>query len=606
MKDKRYAFRIFLFALLLTAFLSVPVFAEEPAVLPEVTLSSENRAENPENVLLEVTFSEKKYRSERPDIPYLTVEEGGLLLKNAFLSHEESLTFGIFDSQSYSTDRFYEITDSLYALALAHDGVGAHGDYLRYNGCAVHFSGTVYGTSENAYYVLNASLSYYTTKEQEDALTEKLAAIYSSFRFTAETPDFVKINTIYDYLCKNVTYDYTHLQDETYMLQYTSYAAIVSGTSVCQGYATSFYRMCLDNGLSARVITGIGGSESHGWNIVRLGEYYYNMDATWDAGIVPGWNYRLKSAADFKNHTREDRYNTPEYHAAHPMAKTSFLSRGGTVDAANLLITEELTMNLYASLSGNTGGVYLQVRTEDQVFRVTEKVKYGLQYYYSFVIPPNCFSEKYSLSLWKDGVSLTKETDYSVKTYASALSAKYPDDKKLLRLISDLLNYGAMAQKYSHYHETDLPNDLPFVSEYQSVYSEIHETGTSVKTEDAHRVFGAMLVLNNKVSLQFAVKNTDGEKMTVRFYRITDAGDVYLSSAETSEDMELLLCRDLYYYELRDYFRADLQRGDTVISSVTYSALCYLTTVQDTSGDIDLLNLCRALYCYSESCLLYR
>ena len=64
-----------------------------------------------------------------------------------------------------------------------------------------------------------------------------------------------------------------------------------------------FYRLALEAGLDARLVAGYGydpidgSKEAHGWNIVKIGDVYYNLDSTWDAGYSPReYGYFLKSA----------------------------------------------------------------------------------------------------------------------------------------------------------------------------------------------------------------------------------------------------------------------------------------------------------------------
>lgn len=89
-----------------------------------------------------------------------------------------------------------------------------------------------------------------------------------------------KIRAVHDYIVSNVTYDYT----------YTHYSvddAMLRGTSVCQGYADSFYIFMTELGIPCQVITGTAdnglSSGGHAWNAVQLenGEWYF-VDATWD------------------------------------------------------------------------------------------------------------------------------------------------------------------------------------------------------------------------------------------------------------------------------------------------------------------------------------
>ncbi len=124
-------------------------------------------------------------------------------------------------------------------------------------------------------------------------------------------------------------YDYDHLYDSSYDLKYTAYAALVNGKAVCQGYACLFYRMMLEAGIDVRIITGNGGGgtdSNHGWNIVRLKGLYYNMDTTWDAGFSPEYyEFFLRCTDNFEWHTRDSKYDTPEFHASYPMASSDYV-----------------------------------------------------------------------------------------------------------------------------------------------------------------------------------------------------------------------------------------------------------------------------------------
>lgn len=170
-----------------------------------------------------------------------------------------------------------------FLLAMSHTGVPTQGDYLLWVYGEVSY-GASYGY-DSEYYYLDASydVTYYTTAEQEAALTAKLETVMASFGFTDATDDYSKVKAIYDYICANVVYDYTNLEDESYTLKYTAYAALMDGTAVCQGYATLFYRMALTAGVDTRVIIGDAGG-AHAWNIALLDSLYYNLDSTWDAG----------------------------------------------------------------------------------------------------------------------------------------------------------------------------------------------------------------------------------------------------------------------------------------------------------------------------------
>ena len=134
--------------------------------------------------------------------------------------------------------------------------------------------------------------------------------------------DYQKVKAIYDYICSNVTYDHDNLNDESYSLKYTAYAALINKTAVCQGYASLFYRLALDTGVDTRVISGEAGGP-HAWNIVKLNGKYYNLDSTWDAGRST-YAYFLKNTNDFDDHVRDNDYQSNEFIEEYPMWDESY------------------------------------------------------------------------------------------------------------------------------------------------------------------------------------------------------------------------------------------------------------------------------------------
>lgn len=86
-----------------------------------------------------------------------------------------------------------------------------------------------------------------------------------------------------------------------------------------------FYRFCKEAGVSARVIAGTGRGVSHGWNIARIGQYYYNVDTTWDGqDSVTYDTFLLKSENEFPYHERYEEYATEEFYTLYPMSITSW------------------------------------------------------------------------------------------------------------------------------------------------------------------------------------------------------------------------------------------------------------------------------------------
>ena len=216
---------------------------------------------------------------------------------------------------------------NLWNLAMDHvEGSGTTGDYLRWQfaamSCSVAGESLDSGYRYTFTYVPDTTYSdtiWFTTAAQEAALTNYIRnTILPQLSLGGKTT-YQKVQAIYNWITANVKYDYSHLNDPAYRLQYTAYAAAVQKKAVCQGYANLFYRLANDAGIDCRIITGKAyngtQTEDHAWNIVRMADgKYYCLDATWDAGLKPeNYEYFLKGLTSFsRDHQAEtDKLNTP-------------------------------------------------------------------------------------------------------------------------------------------------------------------------------------------------------------------------------------------------------------------------------------------------------
>ena len=138
-------------------------------------------------------------------------------------------------------------------------------------------------------------------------------------QITAEkTTDSAKVEAIYEWLIRNVTYDNRHKyrrEGDTTLWQ-EPYNVVVLKKAVCMGYAKTFREMCRLIGVKAYVIEGKPKSSPHGfvereghaWNAVQLNINWYLLDATWDAnGPNSEKKYFLSPPSVFiENHWPQD------------------------------------------------------------------------------------------------------------------------------------------------------------------------------------------------------------------------------------------------------------------------------------------------------------
>ena len=281
----------------------------------EDVISEENLEPLSENSNSEIATYSNEYG-------YLdTPEEAVSYLREQMKNRETYIVVNYTNTENNFGIAARELSDA----ALEHTGVGTEGDYLKwsYGGWRAEESmGQIGGLY---YFTVKYSVTYYTDFNQEQQVSARVSQVLSSLGLTGQN-DYTKIKKIYDYICSNVTYDYSHLSDPTYQLQYTAYAALINGTSVCQGYAVLFYRMALQSGVDARLISGTGNGGPHAWNIVKIGSYYYNLDSTWDAGRSY-YYYFLKNDSSFGDHDRDLEYASPEFYQRYRMAAENYSER---------------------------------------------------------------------------------------------------------------------------------------------------------------------------------------------------------------------------------------------------------------------------------------
>ena len=264
----------------------------------------------------EVSELEIKNRSE-------TVES----LRGGLHRHAKQVTVN-FTTVADATGQIEKMADDLMEEALAETDSPVEGDYIRfqYGGYEVRYSHEK--DRDGYHYTVRIIPDYYTYFVQEEQVNEWVAEIMESFHFTEKTTEYEKVRAVYDYVCRNVAYDEVHREKKHKHLKTTAYAALKYGAAVCQGYAVLVYRLLREAGVSARVIEGYavtlsGKAELHAWNLVKIGNLYYNLDVTLDKAENTDMFF-LKSDRDFPRHVREKSYRTAEFCREYPVAEESF------------------------------------------------------------------------------------------------------------------------------------------------------------------------------------------------------------------------------------------------------------------------------------------
>ncbi len=221
----------------------------------------------------------------RSTTPVTSEKAAGEAIRDQMIARETELAVTLRLS-SYDGE---DVLTRVMGYAFAHDPDRPQaGDYLYWTQGG--WTGGMSGTMSGGVYTLDLVYhpEYYTTAAQESYVNSEVAKLVSSLGLSDPAKsDYRKVQKIYEWMTDNIEYDYDHVNDDSYKLKNTAYAALKNKTAVCQGYSVLFYRLAMEAGIDARIISGVGytdaGSEAHGWNIVKIGDKYYPLDSTWDA-----------------------------------------------------------------------------------------------------------------------------------------------------------------------------------------------------------------------------------------------------------------------------------------------------------------------------------
>lgn len=127
-----------------------------------------------------------------------------------------------------------------------------------------------------------------------DAHTEKMyrERVQAVINEILKTPglskmtDFQKEVFVHDFILNNVEYDHTLGDGGTRLEPYTVYGVFVEKKAVCEGIAKAVKLLLNILDVRCIVVDGQVDGQGHSWNMVRLKNFDYNLDVTFDMGLM--------------------------------------------------------------------------------------------------------------------------------------------------------------------------------------------------------------------------------------------------------------------------------------------------------------------------------
>ncbi len=350
---RKKGLRIAVMAMLLLLFgaTSKNVAAAENAATAALNLGYSTVWENPfyENV---TDVPETAVSDEQGAVPatgineYSSVSSAANYIRKQMVARSTQIEF-CYNGSDFTEAKLKGVMKSILSQACQVTSNPREGDYLYYHLFKVR-QGFAYNSSR-AYVVWQ--VTYMSNAAQENVMNQAIKSAVSALNLTT-CSEVQKVKRIHDYICENTTY----VNDGTNYC-HSAHAALKAKAAVCQGYSTLFYAMCVQAGLEVRCIPGISSNQNHLWNIVKIGNKWYNVDTTWDSQINGvSYQYFLKNDKDFTNHTRSSGYKTTAFYSQHPMTGSSYVGAVGAVTLKSVRTISPTTAKLTWGKVGTATG----------------------------------------------------------------------------------------------------------------------------------------------------------------------------------------------------------------------------------------------------------
>lgn len=181
--------------------------------------------------------------------------------------------------------------------------------------------------------------------------------------------DFQKEVFVHNFIINNVEYDKTLGDNGSKIQPYTVYGALIEHKAVCEGIAKTVKLLLNLLDVKCIVVSGTYDGHGHAWNMVKLGDWSYNLDVTMDMGQVihkkmMRYNHFNFRDGDITNYKLDNPYLLPECRA---IENNYIIKAGGFVSCYERLknyIKRELSRQkpcLYFKINRNVNDQYTNI-----------------------------------------------------------------------------------------------------------------------------------------------------------------------------------------------------------------------------------------------------
>ena len=120
--------------------------------------------------------------------------------------------------------------------------------------------------------------TYLYSQEEKEKLEILIQEAAEEFLkgISKEADDYEKVKYVYETVITNTEYDMQAEDNQNIC------SVFLNGASVCQGYAKAVQYLLMELDIPSTLVIGtVENGEGHAWNLVKVNNQYYYLDATW-------------------------------------------------------------------------------------------------------------------------------------------------------------------------------------------------------------------------------------------------------------------------------------------------------------------------------------
>ena len=266
--------------------------------------------------------------------------------------------------------------------------------------------------------------------------------------------------------------------------------------------------------------------------------------------------------------------------------------QGAKIDSASVTLGDDIALNYYVAMNGQIENVTMKITLNGEVCDQELPEPTDGRYKISFELPPQYMANEITVDLLVDDVVVDSNV-YSVKMYAQDILNNSKSTDEVKRLVSDMLYYGAAAQKYKGYNVENLATD-----EVENLLA---------ATDNAPDSTNFTLVKNSEISSYPAyftgagVHFADVNKIYVKL-STTENVTLKINGEDVAVNGTTVYTDGIKATEFGTTYTFELYCDGVLMQTLTYSVNAYAYAKQ---GESAMGELALALYRYGKSAKAY-